>query len=916
MGHFIRLSLSLAFIFLLSLPQAKASHIFGGDFFYTHLSGNTYRITLVLYGDCSGSAFTSLPTSVPRVVIYKGASFQDSLLLQNTGPYNGVEVSPVCPSELGNTTCNTGGYLPGVKQFTYSATYTLSGPAANWRFLFTGFMGNAGYAGRSNAITNLVISGPGGGGSTLTLEATLNNVNGPNSSPQFTTLPTPFYCINTSQQYNQGAVDADGDQLLYSLSAALEPNGGPATYVSGYSPVNPLRVAPGSFGFNPNTGQLSFIPNLPQNSVVVNKVVERRDGVQVGSAMREMTFIVLNDCNNEPPTASLSTATISGGAADTVFNIVYVCPGTPLLDIHLFPTDPNGDVVTVSSAGLPEGATLTVAGNGTTNPDVNFQWNTAGVPSGNYTFYLNYADNGCPLSSRQTIAYVINIGNELTISPEIIAPTQCYHKAAVQYNIANGAPPYFISITSGGAPFQSITTSSASHIDSLPAGTYEITVTAGEGGCTTEPQTLVIVDSGALPLPVLTNESMFCTGAPSEPLTVAAAPGATINWLDAGGTPLPGAPTPNTAVAGVTQYLVRQFIDVCQSGTDTITVYVTDQPAAAFTLSPETPCSRTETTQVTFTGAIGSGPFLNFNWNWDGGIADSTGPLTWTVMWPTGGVKNISLTVVENGCASLPATNTAQVRATPVPDFTVTKACVDQPVRIQYNAATDMGQSFMWQFDNDSLPGSTAEGPFAITYRNAGEKTISLMVSANGCADSSEKIITVFPSPTFQLPTLGGAACVGDIVLLPRNSNTQTYVWEPADKVFYEPDGQPFIRIMEPITFTGRAVNQYGCVDSGVFAFNEVAPCCTFSFPSAFTPNGDGKNDQFRVILYGNEQSYELQIYNRWGQQVFLSRDPAVGWDGTYNGVPQDIGVYFYRVRGKCITGQDLESAGELTLLR
>lgn len=916
MGRFIRTGLGTIAFLVLLLSNVNASHIFGGDFFYTHISGDTYRITLVLYGDCHGAAFSSLPGSQPRVIIRKGGLFQDSIVLQNTGPFNGVEVSPVCPEELGNTTCNPGGFLPGVKQFTYSATYTLSGTSPNWSFMFNGFLGDAGFAGRSNAITNLVVSGPGGGGSTLTLEATLNNVNGPNSSPQFTTIPTPFYCINTSQQYNQGAVDADGDQLVYSLASALEPNGGPATYISGYSPINPLRVAPGSFGFNPNTGQLSFIPNEVQNSVVVNKVVERRGGVQVGSAMREMTFIVLNDCNNQPPSASLGNASIAGGFADTIANVVYVCPGTPLLDIHLYPTDPNGDIVNVSSAGLPPGATINVTANGTPAPDVNFVWNTGSVPPGNYTFYLNYSDNGCPLSSRQTIAHVINIGNELSLTPQIIAPTQCYHQAAVQYNISNGAAPYIINITSGGAPFQTITTNNPAHIDSLPAGNYEVTVTAGIGGCTTEPQALVIEDSGPLPPPPLANAHMFCTGDPAEALQVNSVPGATVQWFDITGTPLPSAPVPNTATPGVTVYWVTQTIDVCTSEPDTVPVYVTDQPVAAFVITPNNPCSRTEPAQVAFTGTVGSGPFLNFNWDWDGGVADSVAALTWNVVWPEAGTKNISLTVVENGCASLPASQSMGVRHTPLPEFTVTKACVGQPDTIRYTAPTETGQSFLWQFENDSLPSSTAAGPFVLTWYEPGIKTISLLVSAEGCSDSSAQQITVYPSPGFQIPTQGGVACLGDIIYLPQSTSTVTYTWEPADKIFYEPDGRPFIRIMEPITFAGTAVNEYGCIESDVFTFTAVEPCCTYSFPSAFTPNGDGRNDQFRIVLYGNELSYELQVYNRWGQQVFLSRDPAVGWDGTFNGQPQDIGVYFYRVRGRCITGKEIEGAGEVTLIR
>jgi gliding motility-associated-like protein len=67
------------------------------------------------------------------------------------------------------------------------------------------------------------------------------------------------------------------------------------------------------------------------------------------------------------------------------------------------------------------------------------------------------------------------------------------------------------------------------------------------------------------------------------------------------------------------------------------------------------------------------------------------------------------------------------------------------------------------------------------------------------------------------------------------------------------------------------------------------------SLPSAFSPNGDGKNDILR-ILRPNDLSKlrEFRIYDRWGNQVFYTQDPSEGWDGKYKGEPVDMGVYYY----------------------
>lgn len=70
-----------------------------------------------------------------------------------------------------------------------------------------------------------------------------------------------------------------------------------------------------------------------------------------------------------------------------------------------------------------------------------------------------------------------------------------------------------------------------------------------------------------------------------------------------------------------------------------------------------------------------------------------------------------------------------------------------------------------------------------------------------------------------------------------------------------------------------------------------------FYLPNAFTPNGDGLNDSFRVMpRYDYVNKYHLSIYNRWGQRVYETTDINKGWDGTYKGSPCMLGAYIYRI--------------------
>jgi len=70
-----------------------------------------------------------------------------------------------------------------------------------------------------------------------------------------------------------------------------------------------------------------------------------------------------------------------------------------------------------------------------------------------------------------------------------------------------------------------------------------------------------------------------------------------------------------------------------------------------------------------------------------------------------------------------------------------------------------------------------------------------------------------------------------------------------------------------------------------------------FYLPNAFTPNGDGLNDEFKPVQrYDLVKRYHLYIYNRWGQFIFETSDINTGWDGTYKGKPAEQGAYVYKI--------------------
>lgn len=96
----------------------------------------------------------------------------------------------------------------------------------------------------------------------------------------------------------------------------------------------------------------------------------------------------------------------------------------------------------------------------------------------------------------------------------------------------------------------------------------------------------------------------------------------------------------------------------------------------------------------------------------------------------------------------------------------------------------------------------------------------------------------------------------------------------------------------------------------------EITTVSKLSFPNAFSPNGDGKNDKFIAKECENITEFHAYIFNRWGQKLFEWTDSTDGWDGTHNGTPVKEGVYFLLCKAKGSDGQTYNIRKDVNLLR
>lgn len=484
LSFFFRSALSIVYFLLLSIG-AFANHIVGMDFNYQYVSGSTYQITLVAYGDCGEpTAFPYLSTSTPTICIYDGATYITTFNLSIVSPSTGVFMSPVCAADTNLTTCtNTSYSIPGIKKFTYTNTYTVPYASHNWRFVFNGVMGTSSFAGRQTSITNIT----GAGTSVICLIDTLDNTWHNNTSPALNTPPTPYYCNSNPSNYTPNAVDPDGDSLHFFLTdgkvapyptASCTLTGTTVTYTGTawgavpISAINPLQVTAGTWGFNSFNGTITFTPSALQRGLVVYSIQEYRNDTFIGTSQREMVFVV-QTCTTLPPTGIISSPSGAGVLVDSVDYLI--CQGAGAFSFHIDPTEPDTTKrISVTATGLPSGSSFTVTSDSTNHPDGVFSWTSTGIAAGTYTFYVTFRDDNCPIRGSNTIAYHVTITGTPTLSGTA--------------TVCAGATTTFSAVPAGGT-WSSASTgiatvgSGSGIVTGVSAGTSVISYSIGSGTC-------------------------------------------------------------------------------------------------------------------------------------------------------------------------------------------------------------------------------------------------------------------------------------------------------------------------------------------------------------------------------------------------------------------------------------------------
>lgn len=563
-------------LLLCMFVQTRADHVLGGELMYEHVSGNTYKIILNVYGECSGVTFSHLKIAKPRITVLNELGALNTLILNEEADKR-REITNVCPDEADKTTCKSpSGNIPGTTMFVYTATTQLT-PAANWRIIFGGQMDNSGklQSGYTFLLSNVLNNT--GFGFYMLLEATLNNLHEPNSSPKYTTPPIPHYCIYSPQQYSPGAVDKDNDVLRYSLIPPYDINGIATKYVAPYSATRPFSSTAGTFTFNSTNGQMSFTPDKAEVALVVHKTEEYRNGALMGTSMRAMTFFFRSVCDNQAPDGSIDPGSVYGAMPEG--NTVNTCKQEDWVRFKIPVNDKNGNNVVATVHNIPPGAHLSVNNNGSTNPEIEFTWEVKNVVPGIYTFYVEYDDGVCPIPGHQTVAYTVNIAYPITVFHRVLSPTNCLYRQQVQFTLDGGILPrkLIISDANTGTVVTNYSDINGTINDSFAVGQYKLLAYSDNLSCSTE-YNFEVADYGTYPYPPQIKDKNLCVDAPVLPLVATPAQDGQMRWYDINGSLMQEAPVYTTTIPATYRWVLNQKVDVCESVYDTVEVVVHAHP--------------------------------------------------------------------------------------------------------------------------------------------------------------------------------------------------------------------------------------------------------------------------------------------------------------------------------------------------
>lgn len=194
------------------------------------------------------------------------------------------------------------------------------------------------------------------------------------------------------------------------------------------------------------------------------------------------------------------------------------------------------------------------------------------------------------------------------------------------------------------------------------------------------------------------------------------------------------------------------------------------------------------------------------------------------------------------------------------------------------------------------------------------ENTEYIVTASEGLCITTDTVdVTVFTGGTADAGP-DQFVIAGDAVQLQASGSSGTYLWTPPMGLSATNILQPMASPTQTTTYTLEITTAQGCKVTDEVVVN-VLPYCVDPM-EAFTPNGDGINDQWLVTSGNCLRSARVEVFNRYGNKVFENDNYQNNWDGTYKGDPLPDGTYYFVITYQLINGKLVYLKGNVTILR
>lgn len=405
--------------------------------------------------------------------------------------------------------------------------------------------------------------------------------------------------------------------------------------------------------------------------------------------------------------------------------------------------------------------------------------------------------------------------------------------------------------------------------------------------------------------------------------------------------------TQSTAVPGD---FIYELIEVRDASADAcarvlneiVTITINPLPTGQLA-SNATICLNTDPAPITFVGELGTPDYTFYYTIVETGeqlIAQTNGNLSVTIpsindevgvftYWLTG-VRDASVTQCYR---ELDQSITIEVVQLPEANLVGFPAvCEDDPTQYLTLSAINGGTPFTYHYTINGVPQTITSNGAEITLPhmtdNPGTTIYTLtevIEGIYGCRSSYNLPVSVTvhpkPDPRFTFSPDSLMTSQSNAQFHNHTTGGVSYVWEFGDgdsssltnpQHLYNVEGLDYFEV------TLTATSGFGCVESTALLVPVLREALLY-VPNSFTPNGDGLNDIFRAILTEGYDvgSFEMLIFNRWGQVIFESRDPESGWDGTYKGDLVPDGIYTYTIQYRSYnSGKREKVVGHVSVLK